>query len=141
VLFRDGMAVDLLGSTPGQGQAAGLNDLGWVVGSLSDAPGGPFTGFLYRDGQMYDVNDLLGVRDAQRWSLDSAFQVNNVGQLLVAGTARSDSSLMMQALLTPVPEPQSGLLMLAGLGLLGAVARGHCKANSMSGTHRRLMPA
>jgi probable HAF family extracellular repeat protein len=141
VVFRDGMAVDLLGSAPGQGQAVGLNNQGWAVGSLFDAPSGPYTAFLYRDGRMYDLNDLLVDRDARRWSLSGAFRLNEAGQMLVGGLARDNSRLRMQALLTPVPEPQTWLLMLAGMGLLAGMARVRCKPNPTPGARRCPLPA
>jgi uncharacterized membrane protein len=141
VLFRDGTAVDLLGSAPGQGQASDLNDRDWVVGSLFNAPSGPSSGFLYRDGQIYDLNELLVARDARHWSLAGALRINDAGQILVTGSDRNDSRFRMQALITPVPEAQTWILMLAGLGLLGGVACSRCKPNSTLGARRGPLPA
>ena len=126
VIYRDGMPVSL-GSLGGihqfvsGGYAEDINNQGWIVGTAAKS----FTevaAFLYRDGRMHDLNDLLVARDAAQWQLSSASEINDRGQMLAFGTAKGgDTGAWM--LLTPVPEAQTWALMLAGLGVVGAVAR------------------
>jgi hypothetical protein len=60
-------------------------------------------------------------RDQGRWDFSGAVKINERGQILVTLHASSPTDLR-SALLTPVPEAQSWALMLAGLGVVGAVA-------------------
>jgi probable HAF family extracellular repeat protein len=75
---------------------------------------------------MTDLNSFLdaNTRD-QGWSLYSASDINDVGQIV--GTAVNSITGEYQAFLltptAPVPEPETYAMMLAGLGLLGLTAR------------------
>ncbi|AKJ31646.1 PEP-CTERM sorting domain-containing protein [Caldimonas brevitalea] len=72
------------------------------------------------DGTMLSVDSLLDGTDAASWDILSVQAANDVGQYLVSG--RVDGQLRY-AILTPVPEPESVALVLAGLGLLGVRLR------------------
>ena len=68
VLWVNGVMTDL---TPGQGSsAAGINDLGEVVGTLSD-----WTGFLWRNGTITSLGQLAG-------GASSASDINDAGQVV-----------------------------------------------------------
>jgi hypothetical protein len=69
---------------------------------------------------MVDLNTL--VDGLGGWELTNAQDINNAGQIL--GTACQNGSCA-SVLLTPVPEPVTGLMLLAGLGaLVPLTARG-----------------
>jgi len=115
-LYSGGSLIDLGGLGNYGGSATALNNAGVVVGSSASplTPGG--TGghaFVYADGVMTDLNAL--VAPLAGWELTIASDINNAGQIL--GTACRDGSCA-SVLLTAVPEPSAGLMLLAGLGAL-----------------------
>lgn len=101
-----------------------MNNQGWAVGRSGGR--GCYESychqaFLWRDGQTVSLNDLLVPWQAKRWNLFDAVAINDRGQI----TGRGFSSFLVfdSYVLTPVPEPESWALLLAGLGVVGAVAR------------------
>jgi probable HAF family extracellular repeat protein len=98
-LYTGGVMQDLqtLGGT--DSQAAAINNSTMVVGSSKIAPGSTVThGFLYLDGTMYDLADLV-VPEA---GLTNLFQVNGIndsGQIVAFGTLDGGSAHAL--LLTP----------------------------------------
>ncbi len=122
-LYSGGSMLDLGTLGDFGGRANGLNDAGVVVGySYSSlTPGG--TGahaFLWDDGAMTDLNTLLASPGG--WELTNATDINDAGQIL--GTACQSGSCA-SVLLTPVPEPATGLMLLAGLGAVVVRGRQH----------------
>lgn len=99
--------------------AQDMNDRGWITGNTS----GPMTAsqaLLYRGGKTWNLNDLLSPEDAAHWTLTSGVGLNNKGQITGYGLLDGQRSIFIA---TPVPEPATTGLMLAGLGLVGLVAR------------------
>src|SRR5205823_6008569 len=94
----------------------GINITGQVVGradtSSTSITGGP-EAFLYSNGQMRDLNDLID--PAFGLKLLEGTAINDNGQIL----ARTTSNYIY--LLTPVPEPST--VALLGLALLGCSVR------------------
>jgi probable HAF family extracellular repeat protein len=91
----------------GEGIATDINAAGQVVG-YSGAGGGGLHAFITgSDGAgMMDLNSLVNL---PRWMvLEQATAINNAGQVLVIGT---------------IPEPESYAFFLAGLALIGFMAR------------------
>jgi probable HAF family extracellular repeat protein len=120
-LYSDGLMQDI-GSLGGPltGTRA-LNNLGMVVGYSTypgDQPGVVFSkATLYQDGVVHDLNTLVDTQDGL-WTLTDAVAINDAQQILVnVCTEFGDCST---ALLTPVPEPGSLLLLVAGLLAVGA---------------------
>jgi hypothetical protein len=99
------------------------------------------------DGQTYQVNfggstiGTFGVNSGQGWSLNSFSFTAAAGTQLLSfvgvggqanGTVFLDKvSLTGGAAVSPVPEPESLVMMLAGLGVLGGVARRQRKAKAV----------
>jgi len=89
----------------------GINNAGQVAGYSNTSPGA-YHAFLYSNGQMMDLNDLI---DAPGISLTSATAINDRGQIVANGTS-SQIPALAAFLLTPIPEP--GTWALLGLPLL-----------------------
>jgi probable HAF family extracellular repeat protein len=89
-------------------EASGINDAGQIVG-WSDTAEGSFHAFLTGlNGEgMTDLNSLVDLPQGVIL-LTQALDINNNGQVIAAGL---------------VPEPETYALMLAGLGLVGVIAR------------------
>lgn len=109
-------ATDDLGTLGGSAAMAyGINDGGSVVGWSRTASGSSPHAFVVQGaGPMRDLNLLVDSLPGG-WTLESAFGINNHGQIcgqaLVEGQYRS-------FLLTPVPEPGTLALVLGTAGLL-----------------------
>lgn len=105
----------ILGS--GGFSAFGINDSGQIVGGVWG--GGAF---LYSDGVMTDLNSLID--PSSGWVITDAQDINNSGQIAANGhntiTGYSGALLLST---TPVPEPETYAMLLAGLGMVGFAAR------------------
>lgn len=97
-------------------EAFGINDKGWVVGwsLISNNPDDIPHAFLYDGTSMSDLNDLID--PSLGWTMFYAYDINNAGQIVVDAV---DTNHRFRALLlTPIPEPASlGLLVAGGAGL------------------------
>jgi probable HAF family extracellular repeat protein len=117
--------VKLLGFEGGTtSKALSVNDSNLVVG-MATIPDEFQSGhaFLFDGKDMIDLS-LLPEVIASGWTeLTYANDINNVGQIIGNGYINGEQHAF---LLTPVsvPEPEAYAMMLAGLGLVGAVARG-----------------
>jgi probable HAF family extracellular repeat protein len=110
-----------LGSLGGHyGAAQDINDAGTVVGQAT-TQAGDLDAFVYRDGAMSNLEDLLAPKDQGRWDFEGARAINERGQILVSFHPWLETGYR-SALLTPVPEMQTWALLLAGLGVVGAAA-------------------
>jgi len=105
-----------------QGNARGVNDAGWAVGTA----GGQFAvPYLYADGTTYALQSLLAAGSG--WDLSantssSAMAISNDGTIVGTALHNGLTHAYAMRLTSPVPEPGSWALMLAGLGLGIAVA-------------------
>lgn len=128
----DGDTLSALRMIPGVGGqtfANAINELGQVVGS-SVAAGGAFEhATLWNGYQVFDLNDFLDENSKNAgWVLTQALDINDQGWIV--GEAENSISGEKHAFLfssdspiPPVPEPQTYLMWLAGLGLLGLMLR------------------
>lgn len=97
-LFSHGRMLDL-GTLPGQpsSEARGINRSGQVVGFTSSGQNTNYRAFLYSDGIMKDLNELIEVNSG--WSLWFAQAINDRGQITGYG---SNNGATHAFLLTPV---------------------------------------
>ncbi len=100
-LWDDG-AVIYLGSLPGfsQGGAAAINNHGQVVGSLALSSSGPRTAFIWQDGIMYNLNDLIPGDSG--WNLRGAADINDAGQIVGYGFLSPQDEYSRAFLLKPL---------------------------------------
>ena len=89
--------------------ALGINDAGQVVGWSHTAAGDQHAFITGPNGVgMTDLNSLVSLPGGD--FLTNATGINNHGQVAAIGN--------------PIPEPETYAMLLAGLGLLGFIARG-----------------
>lgn len=120
-VWEGGDVIDL-GTLGGESVARAINDSGTVVGWSRLEPGVTH-GFLWNGIEMIDLNTLLDEGSASAgWVLNDATDINANGW--ITGIASNPLTGQTQAfLLTPVPEPETYAMLLAGLGLVGMAVR------------------
>ncbi len=96
-----------------------INDGGIVVGQSLITGNSFWHAFVWRAGVLSDLNDLIDPNSG--WDrLQYAYGINELGQITGLGIL---NGVERAFLLTPVPEPGTYALMLAGLGVVAAAAR------------------
>jgi probable HAF family extracellular repeat protein len=114
-LWHNGSLTDL-GVTAGAvtSQALDINNGGHVVGTLVlESSGALNRGFIYRDGQMIDLNTLI--EPSSGWVLRDAQGINDRGQIVGFGEINGQQHAY---LLTPVPEPSTLIPWAVAAGVL-----------------------
>lgn len=106
-----------LGGTRSQAQAINCHEqvvgFSWTEGNLARHA------FVWENDVMTDLNDLIA--PASGWELDTAFDINDMGWIVGYGYLNGEQCAF---LLTPVPEPGTMTLLVAGAaGLFGALRR------------------
>lgn len=117
-LYANGVVTEL--SVPGgtYSEAKGINNAGQVVGGFGNTWEMGHA-FLYDGGTSYDIDTLLA--PGSGLTIRSATAINDRGQIGAQGCDASGNCFAV--LLSPVPEPQTWGMWLAGAGLIGWVAR------------------
>jgi probable HAF family extracellular repeat protein len=122
VVYSNGQIIDL--GTMGHffSAAVGVNDFSQVVGfAYNPSSPGNNSPFLYREGQVLDLNTLIAAGQGVR--LNQATAINNRGQIVATGFG-SGTDLDEVYLLTPtssaVPEPN--MLAMCGLTFIAMLA-------------------
>lgn len=136
----DGIGLINLGTLGGKDSVAtGINDLGEVVGNSTinmNLSNSERHAFLYSHGGMTDLS-ALDVVLSNGWTNLGVIDLNNNGQIVGYATNSNgvqeaillsytpDTSFDPREIFIPsaIPEPTTWVMLLAGLGLLGAVGR------------------
>jgi probable HAF family extracellular repeat protein len=142
-----------LGTLGGNMSAAyGVNSAGSVVGYSSTADGA-IHAFVWTDGMLFDLNSLMDADSG--WTLESAFGINELGQIVGAGRLNGLSSaflldpvpslsLFMVApmMVADVPEPSAWILAGCGLLTIGfAAGRRRLLASGRGRVQEAVLPA
>lgn len=98
----------------------GMNQQGQVVGT-GNTQDGPDVAFLSRDGALVDLNTLIDT--ALGWTMTSALDINDHGDIIAYGCRAGHCSAVRLALASTVPEPAGAWLLLPGLLVLGGARR------------------
>lgn len=117
-IWRDGV-MEALGSTATRNTATAINNHGDVVGTFATGGTGldQTHSYLYQDGVQYDLQTLLA--GGGGWRIMEVVDINDSGQ--IAGQACNAAGQCFAALLSPVPEPASYGMLLAGLAVVVGV--------------------
>ncbi len=108
---------DLGALDDGPSRARGMDQSGRVVGMSDTADGN--RAFLWDNGLMYNLNDLLGA-DYSDYVMMDAYEINELGWIAGWGTNPAGELRALVAVPenTPAPVPEPGSLLLLSLGAL-----------------------
>ncbi len=114
--------------------ASGINDSGEVVG-VADTAHGESHSFIFSHGGMTDLS-LLAPVVAAGWTDLYASSINNNGQIAGYGNHNGNKEAFLLSytpdtvftpspifIPPPIPEPETYLMLLGGLGLIGYLVR------------------
>ncbi|SDD48989.1 probable extracellular repeat, HAF family [Massilia sp. PDC64] len=127
-LYAAGVMTDL-GTLSGQGSSGAydINNAGQVVG-WSEVANKETRGILYENGAMVDLDALVDA--ASGWTIQTAFAINDLQQIAAYGCNRDACQALLLDPVSPVPEPRTDAMVLAGLALLGWSLRGRGRSGS-----------
>ncbi len=107
-----------------QSTTRGINSFGTVVGFANDSSGNLDTSGqiwnLTGNGYVATALDSL-VINLNGWQTQAAQSINDRGQIV--GVGLDPNGIVRAYLLTPVPEPASWAMMIAGFGIVGGAMR------------------
>jgi probable HAF family extracellular repeat protein len=83
--------------------ARGINNRGEIVGGSLNRGDDDFHGFLYRNGKLHDLNDLL--QPDSGWELIQAVAINDNGEIIGIGSSNGADRIV---LLKPRQQPTIG---------------------------------
>ena len=119
IVSSDGTRIADLGTLGGTYSAAiSINNSDQVVGTSTTAGDTSLHAFFFSDGVMHDLSLLPSVVSAG-WDNLYPMDINNNGQIVGYGSLGA----FMLSPIAAVPEPETYVMLLAGLGLFGLMAR------------------
>lgn len=118
--FFDGTTTTLLPTLPGlfYGDAAAINNAGLIVGYSAPEGVEEATATLWKDGQAYSLNSLLGGSNDSTWNLVSATDISEDGTIVGFGYHNGEYAAFV---MKPVPEPAT--MAALGLGVAALLRR------------------
>jgi probable HAF family extracellular repeat protein len=98
-LWSDGVMKDL-GVLPGGTDGAGalaINNHGHIVGTSSSAGFRHhyFAGFVYKNGRMFDLNDLLDVQSRRHWFIERGVDINDDDDIVGVGYFKGQPHIVL----------------------------------------------
>ncbi|MBP0132435.1 MAG: PEP-CTERM sorting domain-containing protein [Nitrosospira sp.] len=103
--------------------AYAINDAGQVVGDSYTSDNATYHATIWNGTTLTDLNDFLSVSEVNAgWILQAASDINDNGWI-VGGAYNTITGAYQGFLLTPVPEPETYAMFMAGFGLMGFIAR------------------
>ena len=83
-------------------EAWGINNFGDIVGFIEGKGGQESQAFLYRDGKVFILNDLIPPNS--EWGINQAMDINDKGQIIGTAVKRDSNNKRIQraVLLEPV---------------------------------------
>ena len=116
--FYDNGKMKSLGLLPGynDSHAMDINDLGQIVGTLQiNNVYTDNTGFIYQNGQMLNLNNLIPENSG--WTLDKPKAINNKGQIVGFGTYNNISDVAF--LLNPITTASESKITVGNITTFG----------------------
>lgn len=113
------------------GYIGGINDQGWIAGYSRDGIGPNHNGFLSIDGESFLLSSLI--TNPTGWNFNLTNNILGIGNngTIIGYAPFSDGSTHAYALVQlPVPEPSTYALLMAGLVVVGGMARRRRAAQS-----------
>ena len=107
-LVSPGSPIQDIGTLGGSGSnAAGINKLGQIVGNSTTPGDTAIHAFLYQNGSMYDLNNLIPAGSG--WVLQNATAINDFGQITGTGLLNGVfSAFRLDPMVSPGTLPRTG---------------------------------
>jgi probable HAF family extracellular repeat protein len=112
-IYQNGVMTDM--GMGADSWAVDINESGLAIGNAGDSA------FVYLNGKGTLLDQLID--PASGWHVSRAADVNERGQIAATVCRGLNSFDCTGAVLTPVPEPTTYGMLLAGLGVIGALLR------------------
>jgi len=126
----NGVGITDLGTFGGKYTSAyDINEHDQIIGT-STTSDGSYHAFLYTNGHMIDLSILPEIINAG-WSNIGVSAINDHGQILGSGTLQGNTQAFILSP-SPVPEPSTYAMLLAGLGLVGFSLKHQTKSSRVN---------
>ncbi len=126
-LYQNGSMADIGSLGGGRSWATAINESGLVVG-YSEQATADNAAFLYADGVMTDLNSLID--PASGWHLYAATGINDSAQIIAYGCRSDDCGSVLLDVASTAPEPETYVMLVGGLGVVGWLGRRRRAANA-----------